>query len=90
MLRKRTPSAWRCSGAAGAADGAAANALDSPDGPVQMIAMADLFENRLASAHEALSEKYPKQMNVPPDRRFTGFERTARPLIVCVRATSPC
>ena len=60
-------------GCGGRGSGAAANAFDSPSGPVKMIAMADFFPDRLASAHQALSEKYPKQMDVPPDRRFTGF-----------------
>jgi predicted dehydrogenase len=60
-------------GCGGRGSGAAANAFESPQGPVKMIAMADLFENRLISAHRALSEKYPRQMDVPPDRRFAGF-----------------
>jgi hypothetical protein len=54
-------------GCGGRSSGAAANAFDSPNGPVKMIAMADIFENRLASAHKVLSEKYPQQMDVPPE-----------------------
>ena len=71
-------------GCGGRGSGAAANAFDSPNGPVKMIAMADLFENRLASAHQALAEKYPNQMDVPPDRRFTGFTAW-RQAIDCLR-----
>ena len=61
-------------GCGGRGSGAAANAFESPNGPVKMVAMADLFANRLESSHKALSEKYPAQMEVPPERRFTGFD----------------
>jgi predicted dehydrogenase len=71
-------------GCGGRGCGAAANAFDSPNGPVTMIAMADFFEDRLAGAHKALSEKYPNQMDVPPDRRFTGFTAW-RQAIDCLR-----
>jgi predicted dehydrogenase len=60
-------------GCGGRGSGAAANAFDSPNGPVKLVVMADLFENRLTSAHKALSEKYSAQMDVPSERRFTGF-----------------
>ena len=71
-------------GCGGRGSGAAANAFDSPNGPVKMIAMADIFENRLASAHKVLTEKYPQQMDVPPERRFIGFD-SARKAIDCLR-----
>jgi predicted dehydrogenase len=60
-------------GCGGRGSGAAANAFDSPNGPVKLVVMADLFENRLTSAHKVLSEKYSAQMDVPSERRFTGF-----------------
>jgi len=60
-------------GCGGRGCGAAANAFDSPNGPVKLVVMADIFENRLASAHKALSEKYSARMDVPPERRFAGF-----------------
>lgn len=71
-------------GCGGRGSGAAANAFDSPNGPVKMIAMADIFGNRLASAHKVLTEKYPKQMEVPEERRFTGFDAW-RKAIDCLR-----
>jgi predicted dehydrogenase len=61
-------------GCGGRGSGAAANAFDSPNGPVKLIAMADFFGDRLASAHKALSEKYADRMDVPPGRRFAGFD----------------
>jgi len=71
-------------GCGGRGSGAAANAFDSPHGPVQMIAMADLFPDRLARAHAALFEKYARQMDVPAERRFTGFTAW-RQAIDCLR-----
>jgi len=71
-------------GCGGRGSGAAANAFESPHGPVKMIAMADLFENRLSTAHKILSEKYPAQMEVPPERRFSGFTAW-RQAIDCLR-----
>ena len=71
-------------GCGGRGCGAAANAFDSPNGPVKMIAMADLFENRLTAGHKALSERYAAQMDVPEDRRFVGFD-AYRKAIDCLR-----
>lgn len=61
-------------GCGGRGCGAAANAFDSPNGPVKLVAMADFFEDRLANAHKALGEPYSERMDVPPERRFVGFD----------------
>ncbi|MBM3858738.1 MAG: Gfo/Idh/MocA family oxidoreductase [Verrucomicrobia bacterium] len=61
-------------GCGGRGSGAAVNAFDSPNGPVKMVVMADIFEDRLLRSHKILSEKYPQNMDVPPERRFTGFD----------------
>ncbi len=71
-------------GCGGRGSGAAVNAFDSPNGPVRLVAMADLFENRLAAAYKNLSAKYAAQMDVPPERRFAGF-RAWRSAIDCLR-----
>jgi len=71
-------------GCGGRGSGAAANAFDSPNGPVKLVAMADFFENRLASAHKVLSEQYAAKVDVPPDRRFVGFDAW-RKAIDCLR-----
>jgi myo-inositol 2-dehydrogenase / D-chiro-inositol 1-dehydrogenase len=60
-------------GCGGRGTGAAANAL-STAGPTKLVALADVFEHRVASSHEALSERFEKQVDVPPDRRFVGFD----------------
>jgi predicted dehydrogenase len=71
-------------GCGGRGSGAAANAFDSPNGPVKLVAMADLFERRLAGAYSALSGKYADRMDVPPERRFTGFDAW-RKAVDCLR-----
>ncbi len=71
-------------GCGGRGSGAAGNALESPNGPTRLVAMADLFENRLNGSHKALSEKYAARVDVPPERRFVGFD-AYRHAIDCLR-----
>lgn len=71
-------------GCGGRGTGAAANAFESPNGPVKLVAMADLFADRLQQSFATLQEKYPAQMDVPPDRRFLGFDAYKR-AIDCLR-----
>lgn len=59
-------------GCGGRGTGAAANALRT-QGPTKLWAMADAFEERLNASLKTLSEQLPKQIEVPPDRRFTGL-----------------
>lgn len=74
-------------GCGGRGSGAAANALDSPQGPVKLIAMGDFFENRLTGSYQTLREKYGDRVEVPPERRFVGFEAW-RQAIDCLRPGS--
>ena len=61
-------------GAGGRGTGAAANALASKVGPTRLVAMADVFEDRLANSHKALSSRFRRSVDVPEDRQFIGFE----------------
>ncbi len=61
-------------GCGGRGSGAAADAFESKQGPVKLVAMADFFENRLSSSYQNLHSKYADRMDVPPDRRFVGFD----------------
>ena len=61
-------------GCGGRGSGAVADAMDSPNGPVKLTVMADLFAKRLDSAYQVLSEKFTDRVDVPPDRRFVGFD----------------
>jgi predicted dehydrogenase len=61
-------------GCGGRGSGAVANAMEAPGGSVKLVAMADLFENRLTSAHKVLSESFGGRVAVPRDRQFVGFD----------------
>ena len=57
--------------------GAAANALDVKKTPLKLVAMADVFHERLASSHQTLTETFeasPHKVNVPEDQQFVGFD----------------
>jgi len=60
-------------GCGGRGTGAAANAL-STKGPVKLVAMADVFEDRLSSSLRNLSGRFGKQVDVPPERQFLGMD----------------
>jgi len=82
-------------GCGGRGSGAAADALSVKSGPVRLVAMADCFEDRLKSSHEALAEEIKNGLDVSPERRFVGFDgyRHAmdclRPGDVVILATPP-
>ncbi|MCI0643152.1 MAG: Gfo/Idh/MocA family oxidoreductase [Gemmataceae bacterium] len=61
-------------GCGGRGTGAAANALASRNGPTRLIAMADVFENRLNSSFQNLQRQHQRQMDVPQGRRYVGFD----------------
>jgi predicted dehydrogenase len=76
-------------GCGGRGTGAASNALATQTGPVQLVAMADIFEPRLKVSYETLAKAVERkagsadswimgvkssQVDVPPERRFLGFD----------------
>lgn len=61
-------------GCGGRGGGAVANAMQAPGGPVKLVAMADLFENRLEGSYKALANQFADRVEVPPERRFHGFD----------------
>ena len=61
-------------GCGGRGSGAVSNAMSAPGGPVKLVAMADVFENRLAASHKNLSKRFGDRVDVPEDRRFVGFD----------------
>lgn len=71
-------------GCGGRGSGAVANAMEVSGGPIQLVAMADLFENRLAGAHQALTRSFGSRVEVPKDRQFLGFE-AYKAAIDCLR-----
>jgi len=61
-------------GCGGRGSGAASNALSVKNGPVRLVAMADVFENRLKRSYANLNRMHADKMDVPEDRRFLGFD----------------
>ncbi|NUQ63813.1 MAG: Gfo/Idh/MocA family oxidoreductase [Pirellulales bacterium] len=61
-------------GCGGRGTGAAADALSATGGPIKLVAMADVFENRLSGSYERIKREFPEQVDAPADRRFVGFD----------------
>jgi predicted dehydrogenase len=61
-------------GCGGRGSGAAVDAFEATGGPVKLVAMADIFENRLKLSLENLSKQYAEKIDVPKDRQFVGFD----------------
>src|ERR1019366_8826544 len=76
-------------GCGGRGTGAAANALATTSGPIKLVAMADVFADKLNRIYDALNSAATKvagsadqwvmglkshKVEVPPDRRFLGFD----------------
>ncbi|MCR4410837.1 MAG: Gfo/Idh/MocA family oxidoreductase [Thermoguttaceae bacterium] len=71
-------------GCGGRGSGAARDAFEATGGPVKLIAMADIFENRMIGALKNLSKEYADKIDVPPERRFVGFDAYKK-AIDCLR-----
>lgn len=61
-------------GCGGRGGGAAANAMSVKNGPVKLVAMADVFHDRIEGTYKNLQESYKDKMDVPADRRFVSFQ----------------
>ncbi len=82
-------------GCGGRGTGAAADAMAVKNGPIKLVAMADVFTNRLESSHANLKKQFADQVDVPEDRKFIGFD-AYRKAIDCLKPgdvvilTTPC
>jgi predicted dehydrogenase len=61
-------------GCGGRGSGAAVDALNTRQGPIKLVAMADAYERRLRSSYGNLSKSVGAKMDVPEERRFVGFD----------------
>ncbi len=61
-------------GCGGRGTGAADNALSVRNGPMKLVAMGDVFENRLTSSYNNIKNRHSDKVDVPEDRRFVGFD----------------
>ena len=61
-------------GCGGRGTGAVANAMSVNNNPVKLVAMADVFASRLNESCDALSRDHLDKMDLPPERKFIGFD----------------
>jgi len=61
-------------GCGGRGSGAASDALSTTCGPTKLVAMADVFEDRLASSYNGIKKEHGDKVEVPADRKFIGFD----------------
>ncbi len=61
-------------GCGGRGTGAAGNALSVKNGPIKLVAMVDVFEDKLKGSLRELKRHFEKQLDVPEDRQFIGFD----------------
>src|SRR5215475_4275089 len=62
-------------GCGGRGTGAANDALSTSKlGPMKLVAMADVFEDRLNGSYETLKRECGDHVDVPQDRKFIGFD----------------
>jgi predicted dehydrogenase len=82
-------------GCGGRGSGAATQALSVRSGPIRLVAMADVFEERLASSLSQLKKQHGDAVQVPKQRQFFGFDAyksamdCLRPGDVAILATPP-
>ena len=65
-------------------DSGTKRALGVGGGPVKLVAMADLRQDRLDQAHQSLSQLLGERIDAPKERRFLGFD-AYRHAIDCLR-----
>ena len=61
-------------GCGGRGSGAAGDAMSVNSRPIKLVAMADVFEDRLSSSLFQLKRKFGDAVQVPKDRQFVGFD----------------
>jgi len=71
-------------GCGGRGTGAAGDAMSASQGPIKLVAMADVFENRLRSSFNGLKSRFGEKVDVPQDRQFLGFD-AYRKAMDCLR-----
>jgi len=84
-------------GCGGRGTGAASNALSvsASNGPTKLVAMADVFQEKLDRSYNGLANKHKEKVDVPKERQFIGFDSYQKAMDVLspgdvVIFTSPC
>jgi len=71
-------------GCGGRGGGAVHDAMHPANGPLKLVATADVFEDRVVSMTKALNENLGDRAGVPPERTFHGFDAYKK-AIDCLR-----
>src|SRR5688500_4241631 len=61
-------------GCGGRGTGATENALGIKNGPIKLVAMADVYPAKISDSHGRLRGRFASQMDVPQKRQFIGFD----------------
>jgi predicted dehydrogenase len=61
-------------GCGGRGTGAVQDAIRAGNVPVKLVAMTDVFEERLTGSYENLTKQVAENVDVPEDRKFVGFD----------------
>ncbi len=71
-------------GSGGRGSGAANQALSTYElGPVKLVAIADVHEDRMKSSLANLEKSHGARVDVPPDRQFLGFDAYKKAIETC-------
>jgi predicted dehydrogenase len=61
-------------GCGGRGGGAAVDALSVPGGQTRIVAMADVFRDRIDIVKRSLDQQFKERVDVPEDRKFVGLD----------------
>jgi predicted dehydrogenase len=61
-------------GCGGRGTGAASDALYVKSGPIKLVALADVFPDRIRRSYENLKQEHGDKVDVSEDRKFIGFD----------------
>src|SRR5215468_1499781 len=61
-------------GCGGRGTGAVGDALSTRQGPIKLVAMADVFKDRLDNSYKEIKEAYGNKVEVGDDHKFVGFD----------------
>ncbi len=61
-------------GCGGRGTGAATDALSINNGPIKLVAMADVVPKKMSDSYDKLKTQFADRVDVPPERRFLGYD----------------
>jgi len=61
-------------GCGGRGAGAASNAMSVKNGPIKLVALADVFEDRIKRTYDNLKKIHPEQVDIIQEHKFIGFD----------------